>query len=125
MSTLTPGRNPATDPSTNITKAQLGEPMSFIRVLTGIWVLGYLQEQKCKAHYSTGDSSQRLGTWSPLHSLQAAQQPGGSFPRDSCLNLFQAAQLCFCFFQVTGQVLESFLQVGLSENDSQQVYHLL
>ena len=31
-----------------------------------------------KAHSSMGDSSQQLGTWSSLHSLQAAQQVGES-----------------------------------------------
>lgn len=54
----------------------------FLKLLTGIWVRGYLQEQRLedrcvmKAHPSMGGSSQKLRTWSPLHSLQTAQQAG-------------------------------------------------
>jgi len=70
-------------------------------LLTGVWVRGYLQEQKwlrvsClrKAHPSVSDSSRMLTTWSTLHSLQAAQQVGKfPFQRSAGLTLFQAAWL--------------------------------
>lgn len=47
-------------------------------LLIGLWVRGCLQEQKClkyscitKTHPSTSDSSQKLGIWSTLYTLQA------------------------------------------------------
>jgi len=55
--------------------------MGFIRV-TGIWVRGYLEEQKLfkdsvsPKPCSMGDGSQKLRTWSTLRSLQAAQHIG-------------------------------------------------
>jgi hypothetical protein len=43
-----------------------------------------------KVHPGMGDSSQRLGTWTTLDSLQAAQQIGGSFAASGGRNVFQA-----------------------------------
>lgn len=70
---FTPDRETTTDQNTDTTEVQLGEP------ITGIWVKGYLKKQKwlsciTKAHPSIGDTSQKLGTWSSLHSLQSAYQ---------------------------------------------------
>ena len=45
-SLLTPDSESTKEQSTDTIKVQLEEPMSFIGSLTGIWVRGYLQEQK-------------------------------------------------------------------------------
>lgn len=69
-----------TDKNTDTTKVQSGVQYVLLGLLTGMRVRGYLQRQKqlkssaiTKAHLKTGDCSQ---TWSTLHSLQAAHQPG-------------------------------------------------
>lgn len=73
------------DPTTNqlmdASKAQHGEPVSATGLLTRVWVRSHLQQQEghkdscvSKAHSSMGDSSQILGTWGTLQSLQAAAQ---------------------------------------------------
>lgn len=40
-------RKPSTDSSVDTTKVPLGVSMSFVVVIAGIWVRGYLQEEKC------------------------------------------------------------------------------
>ena len=95
----------STYPRQNLMPDQSRRPPKFILVnqwfllelLTGIWVWGYLQEQKwlkdkciTKAHPSLGDSPQMLETWIVLHSLYTVQ-PVKQWP-------FQVAQLV-CFFQ--------------------------
>ena len=66
---LIPGRAPTTD------KVHLGEPVSFIGVI-------YMGEGSLTGAEMFDGScvtfSQELGAWSTLHSLQAAQQAGGS-----------------------------------------------
>ena len=64
-------------------QSTLGEPMSFLRVTDRKAGEGYLLGQKwlkgscaTKGHTSMDDSSQKLGTWNTLYSLQTAQQLG-------------------------------------------------
>ena len=74
---------------------------------------GYLLEQKwlkdrciTKAHPSMGDSSQKLGTRSPLHSLQTAQQV------EECP--FQVPQLVETFSRAAPLLSASCRQLVLS-----------
>ena len=81
-------------------------------LLTGIWVRGYLQEQKwlkdsCVTKASMGGSSQKLRSWSTLCSVQAIQQVQESFPGGS---------VGLSLFQVAGLILESSLKFGSSEH---------
>lgn len=62
--------------SSDTTKVQLGEPVSFIGV-TGLWGRDYLGTKMTHQGLQHRDNSQKLGTWSTLLSLQAAQQVGG------------------------------------------------
>lgn len=55
-----------------------------------------------------GDSSQKLGTWSTLCSIQAVE-PVGERP-------FQGGSAGLSLFQAAGLVLESSLQFGSSEH---------
>lgn len=130
---LTPDRKPTTDQSTNTTKDQLGEPKSFIGVSYRNMGEGVTYRSRSdskdgcitKAYANTSDSSQKLGAWDTLHSVQAAQQVRVSFPRDSVgLNLskpFTGSFAGFCFFQEAALVSGSSLQFGLlrSERDFQ------
>lgn len=69
-----------TNQSTDTIKVQLGESVSLLGSPIGIWVRGYLEEQKppkdsrtIKAHLTWVTVYQSWETWSTLHSLQAAQ----------------------------------------------------
>lgn len=75
-------------------KSNLVNQCGLLRLLTGVWVRGYLQKHKwlkdscvTKAHLSMRDSSQRLGSWRNSLSLQVAWQ-AGEWP-------FLVAQLIF------------------------------
>ena len=77
----TPDRKPMTDQSMDTTKVQLGKPLTLIGVTYGYgWEVTRAEmpwrRLHHKVHPSMGDSLQKLGTWSTLHSLQAAQQVG-------------------------------------------------
>ena len=52
-----------------------------LRLLTGAEMTQRQRNHQGPPQHS--DSSQKLGTWSTMHSLQAAQQVGVSFPSDS------------------------------------------
>ena len=68
-----------------MTKAQLGEPVSFIGVTYRNMGEGLPQEQKCLKDRSITKSHTAQVTvhtsWSTLHSLQAAQQVENAFSR--------------------------------------------
>lgn len=76
----------------NRPKSNLINQRILLELLTGIWGNGYLEKQKLlkdsfitKAHYIVNDSSQKLKTWSTLHSLQQLSR---------LETPFQVAQLC-------------------------------
>ena len=55
-------------------KSKLVNQCVLLAFLTGVKMRDYLQNNDItKAHPSMGDSSQKLGAWSTLRSLQAAQ----------------------------------------------------
>jgi hypothetical protein len=116
--------NPTTDWSMNTTKVQLGEPINFIRVASGVWTRGYLQEQKwtkesciTMAHSSMGDSSQELGSRStPVKNILSKWLWFKPLPGSSA---------GFCFPQAVALVSESSLQLGLSQRGLSTLYHLL
>ena len=88
-----------TDQSMDTTNAQLGEPMSFIRVTyrsMGEWLLTGAEITQSQLHHQPHPS---MGN-TKLRNLEHTAQPAGtstiwrmSSPSDSSLNLFQAAQL--------------------------------
>lgn len=90
------------------TKVQLNELMNFVGVTyrnIGERLLNREQKRlkdSCitKAHASTGDSSQKPGTWDALYNSQEAQSVG-EYPFQVTLNLIQAVQF-FCFYQAGG-----------------------
>lgn len=121
---LTSERNPVTNqrkyrlsPKSNLLKQCV-----LLGLLAGVWMKGYLQEQKLlkdscitKTHSTMGDSSQKL------KSLEHTPQPVGSsqvwrasFPSYSVLNLFQPTQLVSS--RLSGLVSKSSLQLYLPES---------
>ena len=88
---LKTGKNPTTDQNIDTTKVPLVEPISFNcvpyrsmgeRLLTP----AEMTQRQLEVHAS----SKKLEIWSTLHSLQAAQLVGESFPGSSIgLRLFQ------------------------------------
>jgi hypothetical protein len=60
-----------------------------------------------------GDSSQNLGTWSAVHSLQAHQQIGECpFQVTQLSKALLGSSATFCFSQATNLVLETSLQLS-------------
>ena len=100
-------RDHMTNQSTNITKVQLGEPMSFIGVTYRNMGEGSCTgaEMTQRQLYHQGPPQHEwqltnLETWSTLHSLQAAQQVGECPFRVT----LPGSSAGFCFFQAAGLV---------------------
>lgn len=87
-----PDRELVTDQSMNSIEVQLGEPGFLLGSHRGAEMTHrQLHPPSLPQH---GCQLTKLGTWSTLHSLQAAQHVRVSFPSDSVgPNLFQAAAL--------------------------------
>ena len=121
---LPPNRKLRTDQSREA-KSNLVNQRVVLRLLTGVRMRGYLQEQKwlkdswiTKARLRTTDNSQKLRPWSILCSLEAPQQVV------ECP--FQVTHLVSASYrQQLDLVSESSLLLGVSESGSQKSLCLL
>lgn len=80
---LFPERKSATDQSM-VPKSNLVNQWGLLELIIKMRKEGYLQEEKMtqqqfhhRAHFSMGDNSWKLKTWSPVNRLQVAQGVGG------------------------------------------------
>ena len=118
-----------TEQITDTTKVHLGEPLVLLVSLTGIWARGYLQQQKYlkdSCIFKTQPNMSNISqTWENRAYYIACRQfkkLGNILSKWLTLSKLLLGSLAsFCFFQAANLVSESFMQLGLSESDSQQL----
>lgn len=118
---LTPdSKSQMTEQITDTTKVSHGEPIVLLESLTGIWVRGYLQQQKClkdsctiKTQPNMSKSSQTWENRADYIACRQFKRSGNILSKWLTLsNLLQGSLASFCFFQAANLVSESFCSLA-------------